>query len=72
MTWIDLNPIDDPNIATLRATVQSLQEKPTAMNESVDVAVAALKQELQGLNEKLSQSETNRAEWEQLGRVSVP
>jgi hypothetical protein len=50
--------------------VQNLQSKPTTINDRADVAV--VKQELQALNEKFTQSESNRAEWEKLGRVSDP
>ncbi|KAL5392324.1 hypothetical protein DPSP01_000838 [Paraphaeosphaeria sporulosa] len=59
----------DAEIVTLRATVQSMQNKLTATNYSADVA--ALRKELQTLNEKLTQSEANRAEWEDLGRKAM-
>jgi hypothetical protein len=68
--FINTTLIEHPNLATLRTTVQNLQSQPTALSDPADVAV--VRQELQALNEKCTQLEANRAEWEKLGRVGVP
>ncbi|KAF9739069.1 hypothetical protein PMIN02_003092 [Paraphaeosphaeria minitans] len=57
------------DIATLRATVQSLKNKPTATSDSANSA--ALRKELQTLNERLTQSEAEGAKWEDLGRQAM-
>ncbi|KAJ4351152.1 uncharacterized protein N0V89_006491 [Didymosphaeria variabile] len=59
----------DTEIATLRATVESLRSKPTAANDSADAV--ALRKELEQLSGKYTKSESDLVEWEELGRRAM-
>ncbi|KAF1972501.1 hypothetical protein BU23DRAFT_599585 [Bimuria novae-zelandiae CBS 107.79] len=58
--------IIDAENAMLRDTTQNLKKTPSSPNEPTDVA--ALKSEVEELKEKLTESEKNRADWEDFGK----
>ena len=54
--------------ATLRVTMQNMQTTSSTTTNSAELN--KIKADLIKLNEELTKSEKNRAEWEALGRVS--